>query len=289
MTNKSINQSLNKIYIDADFSKRYGQDIYITVALIIVLLGIALYFHTINNLKVVRANWSKEKCNPTYFPFVPIINPDPNLSAPAQIASHMKDCITNGIKYTAEEHMKPFFAKFDFFGELGGEINKLISMFYGIIKYIFSMLLELFEYIIGLIHKIFFGITRYLIKIKSIIDKLFGVVVTNFFILLEIFNIGMAVILNMATITSVTIMTPMIATLLGELVLCVGLALMVFIPFIGWIFAIPLTIATISAVGTLVLIILVGIVMAALIHIQNRAHQVSKVSSIPKPAGGKPS
>lgn len=286
MNNNSINKSINKIYTDATFSNRYGLDIFITTISIIVLVGLFLYFHTINNLQVIKANWSNEKCNPRYFPFIPIINPDPNMSPTTQIADHMKKCITNGIKYTTEEQLKPFFAKFDILNELSGVVNKFTGLFYGIIKYLFHMLLTLIEYVISFIHKIFSGITRYLIKIKSIIDKLFGVVVTNFFILLEIFNIGMAVILNMATITTITLMTPLIATLTSQIAITVGLTIMVlFIPIFGIaLFSIPALISVVMAAATLVLTILVAIVMAALIHIQNRAHQTAIVSSIPKPS-----
>ena len=81
----------------------------------------------------------------------------------------------------------------------------------------------------------------------------------------------MAVILNMATITTITIMTPLIATLVFELMMA---AVLVF--WSPWIAGTFFT----AAAATLVLIILVGLIMAALIYIQNRAIKYSEGSVI---------
>lgn len=274
--NETINKSIGKLYSDAGYSKRYGGDIFITIALVILLAGIFLYFHIINNLQVIRAKWNTEQCNPKYFPFVSIINPDPNKSAIDQMISHMKSCVIGASRETAENYLKPFYSKFDFLNNLGRETNIFIGMFYGVIHNLLTAVIDIIEFLMKMIKRLMIAITSYTIKTKSIMDKMFGVIATNLYIMMEIFNIGMAVVLNMATITSFTIMTPLIATLAFELGM---FALFIF--WTPWI-ASPFGIA---AAATLVLIIIVGLVMVALIYIQNRAIKYSEgsvISTLPK-------
>ena len=271
--NETINKSIGKLYSDAGYSKRYGGDIFITIALVIVLAGIFLYFHIINNLQVIRAKWSTEQCNPTYFPFVPIINPDPNKSAIDQMISHMKSCVIGASREAAENYIKPFYSKFDFLNNLGSETNMFIAMFYGVIHNLLIAVIDIIGFLMKKVKRLMIAITSYTIKTKSIMDKMLGVIATNFYILIEIFNIGMAVVLNMATITSFTIMTPLIATFLFELAMVA--ALIFWTPWIAISFSI-------AAAATYVLIIIVGLIMVALIYIQNRAIKYSEGSVISK-------
>ena len=271
--NETINKSIGKLYSDAGYSKRYGGDIFITIALVIVLAGIFLYFHIINNLKVIRAKWSTEQCNPTYFPFVSIINPDPNKSAIDQMISHMKSCVIGASQEAAENYIKPFYSQFDFLNNLGSETNMFIGMFYGVIHNLLTAVIEIIGFLMKMVRRLMIAITSYTIKTKSIMDKMLGVIATNFYILIEIFNIGMAVVLNMATITCFTIMTPLTATFVFELGMVAVFSF--WAPWIAYSFSI-------AAAATYVLIIIVGLIMVALIYIQNRAIKYSEGSVISK-------
>lgn len=271
--NETINKSIGKLYSDAGYSKRYGGDIFITIALVIVLAGIFLYFHIINNLQVIRAKWSTEQCNPTYFPFVSIINPDPNKSAIDQMISHMKSCVIGASQEDAEDYLKPFYSKFDFLNNLGRETNIFIGMFYGVIHNLLTAVIDVIEFLMKMVKRLMIAITSYTIKMKSIMDKMFGVIATNLYILMEIFNIGMAVVLNMATITTITIMTPLIATLIFELMMGILFYASFWLSWLAPLFFI-------AGAATYVLIIIVGLIMVALIYIQNRTIKYSEGSVI---------
>ena len=158
--NETINKSIGKLYSDAGYSKRYGGDIFITIALVIVLAGIFLYFHIINNLQVIRAKWSTEQCNPKYFPFVSIINPDPNKSAIDQMISHMKSCVIGASREDAENYLKPFYSKFDFLNNLGSETNMFIGMFYGLIHNLLTAVIDIIGFLMKMVKRLMIAVTQ---------------------------------------------------------------------------------------------------------------------------------
>ena len=293
--------TIENLYINAGYFKRYGLDIFITVIIIIIMLSIFAYLNTLNNLQIIRANWDSEKCNPVYFPYVPLINPDKSKTPQQQISDHVKDCINENIKDITSDNIKPFYGTFDFFSTIQGEFEKFMNMLYSLLKWLISEIMYLIEMVLSLIQKTFSGFTRYIQAIRDILNKLSGVLVTNIFILLEVFNLGMAVVLNMAVFASISVMTPLMMQFmttfilgLGYLLIGLGFAGSV---FLAWLappcYAMAATLA-ISTAATLVLIILLGIVMTALGHIENDAHRKATVSSVgkmqhtPKPTDHRP-
>jgi len=272
--NKFYFNNINNIYSDSGFFKRYGLDIWLTIIIVIVMLCIIGYFHTLNNLKIVRANWDTEKCNPMYYPYVPLINPDPNKTPEKQITDHIQQCVTEGIKEVTNDHISNMLGKFNVFNDIKHEFSSFSGMFSSLIKWLFNALMEFIMAIVSIIQKVLIGFTRYAQTIKDLFGKLLGILVTNFFILMELMNLGIAFILNYATILMITVTMPLMATFLGEVVIAILMFILSYIPFVGWSFFLPIAIAsTIAAASTLVLLIIAGLFGVVLILIQNKTKE----------------
>ena len=165
-----------------------------------------------------------------------------------------------------------------------------MTLFYSLLKLLINGILYLIETVLSLIQKIFTGFIRYIQTIRDIINKLYGVLVTNLFILLEVFNLGMSLILNMATIVAISIMTPLLALLLTNIILVIGYGILILLLTLagpgGW-FEIPKVISlsklsiSITAI-TLVLIILAVIAIIVLTNLQNIIHRKATLSSVGK-------
>lgn len=272
-------KNIENIYDNAGYFKRYGLDVWLTIIIIIVMMGIFLYFHTLNNLKVIRANWDTEQCNPLYFPYVPLINPDPNKTPGKQIADHFEKCTTDGIKDITSNQISNIFSKFNVFHDIHHEFGSFSGMFSTLIKTLITLLVEFISKILDIIQKILIGFTRYAQTIKDLFNKFLGFIVTNFYILLEVINIGIGIVLNFATIMTVTVVTPLLITLTGELIAAltmylIGLAL----SWLAWlgipeIFFAAAAAFTLTAVGTAILLTLALFFGGLLIEIQNKARQ----------------
>ena len=272
--NKLYFNNINNIYSDSGYFKRYGLDVWLTIIIVIVMLCIFGYFHTLNNLQIVRANWDTEKCNPIYYPYVPLINPDPNKTPEKQISDHMHQCITEGIKDVTSGHVTNMLGKFNVFNDIKQEFNGFSGMFSSLTKSLFESLLQFIMSIFSIIQKVLIGFTRYAQKIKDLFGKLLGFLVTNFFILLEVMNLGIAFILNYATILMITVTMPLMASFLGEVVIAILMFILSNIPFVGWSFFLPIAMAaTAAAASTLVLLIISMVFGVALILLQNKTKE----------------
>ena len=111
---------------------------------------------------------------------------------------------------------------------------------------------------------------------------------------MEVINIGIGIVLNFASIMTVTVVTPLLITLTGEILTAftlfvIGLALMalVWIPFAGpFLYASGVAFegiaaaTTLTAVGTALLLALALFFGALLIKIQNDAKEKSFGSSV---------
>ena len=277
MDNNFYLKNLNEIYNNSGYFKRYGLDVWLTIIIIVIMLSVFAYFHTLNNLRIIRANWDTEKCNPLYFPLVPLINPDPNKPAGKQISDHFETCINNGIKDITTGHVSNMFDKMNIFNSIFNEFGKFSSFFSSIIKTLLTQLMEFIEMIINIVLKFLTGITQYLIKIKDLFYKFLGIILTGFYILLELINICIGIVLNFATILTVTVVTPLTITFVSTLLSSIVFFAIAAATAALAIFGVPeffIGIAVVflaTAVSTGILIAIALVFGGGLIDIQNRA------------------
>ena len=168
-------------------------------------------------------------------------------------------------------HKTNMLGKFNVFNDIKQEFNGFSGMFSSLTKSLFESLLQFIMSIFSIIQKVLIGFTRYAQKIKDLFGKLLGFLVTNFFILLEVMNLGIAFILNYATILTVTVTTPLMASFIGAVAIAILMFLLASILPFAWWFFFPVAIAsTITAASTLVLLIIAGIFGVVLIKIQDK-------------------
>jgi hypothetical protein len=83
--------NINKLYQKTTFLDKYGTDLYISIIMIIAFSIAISYFHILNNLQPLKADWINQRCKPSVLPFAGLIN------APKG---------TDKMKYTAENFVK---------------------------------------------------------------------------------------------------------------------------------------------------------------------------------------
>ena len=279
---KNIN-IIDTIYTDATYAARYGLDIFLTILIVGIILCLIGYFSMLNNLQLLRANWDTEKCKPANLPFVHIINPDPNLTAQEQINNNINECLKDGVKNMAMGSLNDIFDKFNVFHDLKTFFDDFVQLIQSIFLWLFNTIAYLINLLLSLLQKTFLGFTHIFLKIDDMFNKFLGIIVTNLFIFLQILNMGIAFILNFASIATIMIMIPLkiTATILIGIIVILGLlvsilSLFVWFPPIGvvvGILSVILSLLLLAFIGTIVMMILMGIVTGGLIHIQNTAQR----------------
>jgi len=279
---KNIN-IIDTIYTDATYAARYGLDIFLTILIVGIILCLIGYFSMLNNLQSLRANWDTEKCKPANLPFVHIINPDPNLTAQEQINNNINECLKDGVKNMAMGSLNDIFDKFNVFHDLKTFFDDFVQLIQSIFLWLFNTIAYLINLLLSLLQKTFLGFTHIFLKIDDMFNKFLGIIVTNLFIFLQILNMGIAFILNFASIATIMIMIPLKITAVILLGMIVILGPLVFVlSFFAWwppigvvvgILSLILALLLLAFIGTFIMIIIMTIITGALIHIQNTAQR----------------
>lgn len=279
---KNIN-IIDTIYTDATYAARYGLDIFLTILIVGIILCLIGYFSMLNNLQSLRANWDTEKCKPANLPFVHIINPDPNLTAQEQINNNINECLKDGVKNMAMGSLNDIFDKFNVFHDLKTFFDNFVHLVQSIFLWLFNSIAYLINLLLSLLQKTFLGFTHIFLKIDDMFNKFLGIIVTNLFIFLQILNMGIAFILNFASIATIMIMTPLTITaaILAGITAILGLLVFVLSFFAWWppigvvvgILSAILVLLLLAFIGTIIMIVIMSIITGALIHIQNTAQR----------------
>ena len=130
---------IDNLYSSATYNSRYGLDVLITIIIVVTLLLLTAYILIINNLKSLKANWENEKCNPINFPFVHMINRDPNKTPAQQIQDNINECIESSVKDLTENVTGDIYTNFDILNVLQMWFNNFSVLIQKIIIWLLSI------------------------------------------------------------------------------------------------------------------------------------------------------
>lgn len=88
----TIYDSINKLYGKAGYLQRYGGDLYITIFVFVLVFLIISYYSVMSKIKPIKANWVKERCNPSVVPFAGLIYRPEGKSIMEATADNFADC-----------------------------------------------------------------------------------------------------------------------------------------------------------------------------------------------------
>ncbi len=91
----NINNKIENLYNKSSFGDQYGLDIWISILIILVFFIATLYFYILNHIKIIKAKWPKNRCNPAYIPFAGIIENDKDQSAFDATSQNFNYCTQN--------------------------------------------------------------------------------------------------------------------------------------------------------------------------------------------------
>lgn len=129
----TIYDSINKLYDKAGYLQRYGGDLYITIAILVFFFLVFSYYAVMTKLKPIKANWVKERCNPSVVPFAGLIYRPEGKSVLEATAENFAECGQNVTRNIAGYALQPFqyllFTINRVFSEIAGSINSARGMF----------------------------------------------------------------------------------------------------------------------------------------------------------------
>lgn len=129
----TIYYSINKLYDKAGYLDRYGGDLYIAIIVFSLFFLIFSYYAVMTRLRPIRANWVKERCNPSVVPFAGLIYRPKGKSVMQATADNFAECgqtVTRNIAgYALQPLLYVITTMNTMFAEMANAVNSARGMF----------------------------------------------------------------------------------------------------------------------------------------------------------------
>ena len=179
-----IYEDINRLYTRIGFTEKYGSELWISVIIIIIFIIAITYFHIMNNIKPILADWENQKCNPAVIPFAGLINNGPHTTPLEFTGQNFTYCtqsiLTNIVGYAFQPFYYLMKTMTDAFSELINAINGIRAEF----DKIRNTIKEFSTDTMGRALNITIPIVKMIIGIKDMGAKMLGVLSASLYTLM---------------------------------------------------------------------------------------------------------
>ena len=213
----SVTDRISSMYENIGYLGMYGTDIFTTIGLFSITLGIVSYFSYTSVVSQLKVNWNAHKCNPIVMPFAGLIMPKPNQSTYETTYENFNYCIQQDISAVFSIVMMPF--EFILYITIAFMDTVLESIMAAIrlINWIKDQLGGIFAQIYNKILNFLIPITEMIIHLRDALGKINGILITTLYTTMNIYNITVSGVINIMNIL-VNLMTALIAVLLSMII-----------------------------------------------------------------------
>jgi hypothetical protein len=194
------------IFENATFNEKYGNDISITIVLIIITIFVTVYFLILGTIKSQRAVWENNKCNPFFMPFASIITDNKDSEGKYKNnynEENFNQCL-NELNYEVGSSFKtPLDSMLTFIMGIFNFAASVVNQIFSFFLYLLNLILEFFKLLIGYVADLinrsnvvlqnFMSIIYFLLDtidiIKYTIMNLFEFLALGFFLLVSKFGL----------------------------------------------------------------------------------------------------
>jgi len=181
--NAIIKDKVSELYDESGYSDKYGLHLWIVVTLAFIVCLATAYYHVLNNLKPIKANWNEEKCNPAYMPFAGVIHDKKGDEFYKFTAENFTACTQTILEKITNYAFLPFYYAMNVISNIFLAIVNALAA----IREMFYKMRDSARSITSIIFDRIFNITapilEMFINIKSMIAKFVGSVTTVIFTL----------------------------------------------------------------------------------------------------------
>ena len=181
---------INKLYSKPKFLDKYGGSVWGTVILCIVFLVAISYYYIYNNLQPIKADWINQRCNPTVMPFAGLINPpDPKkMSAFEFTAQNFTGCIQNILADIIGIVLSPIYYLVHSFTKILDGLQESVQAMRKVLSTIRTATSSISSEVMEKLLNILIPIQYMVIKVKDIMNKTQGIMLTGIYMLMGIYQ-----------------------------------------------------------------------------------------------------
>ena len=211
-------ERIESLYKNRGYFERYGVDVVTSFLLIAITVSINSVSTYKSILTQAKANWNLNRCKPIYMPFAGVIMPQPGQTSLETSSQNFQYCIQQDTSMIMNIALMPFefgmFIIIEFLDAVMFAITAIMKMIQWLKNIIGGIFRQLYNKIVAFI----IPLMVIIIKLRDMLAKMNGVLVTTLYTIMNIYNIIVSGILNiMVVINNILIIT--IAIMLALIVL----------------------------------------------------------------------
>ena len=180
----SFFEHINKMYKKQTYLDKYGDSVVGTGFILFVFFLVFMYFYLKINLEPIKANWNSEKCKPHIIPFAGIINPAPNKSSTQTTKDNFNYCINGILEEVAQVFLKPIQYSLNVSSSNLKNITGSVNNIRKVVSYFRNQISSITQVVMGRFLNVMMPLRFSLIKLKSIFQKVEGILVSSLFTVL---------------------------------------------------------------------------------------------------------
>jgi hypothetical protein len=182
--NNTLNMTLHNIYKGRGYIDTYSFDIFITFILCLVFFVAISYFHVINNIKPIIADWNNQKCSPAVIPFAGMINKNANTSALEFTAQNFSTCLHTMVSVMAADAVQPINYIINGFTTVFDDLKDVLNDVRAEFDKIRTAVHVFTADVMGRTLNITMPVVQMFIVMKTMVSKVIGALITTQFTLL---------------------------------------------------------------------------------------------------------
>ena len=172
----NIGKVINDFYTKRNYLDDYGGSIFMTIIIFGIFFSLISYYHIMNNLDPIKADWVNQRCTPGVIPFAGLINPPKDgTSSFDYTTENFTFCIQNILKQITAYAFLPINSFVNMFLEVFKEMKEAISSMRNIFNSIRDKFKEMSQELFGRLLNIMIPLQNMIIGLKDMIGKGHGV------------------------------------------------------------------------------------------------------------------
>ena len=215
-------EQLHLLYKNRGYFDRYGEDVMISLLLIVLTVLVTGYSNYQSIMAEVQRNWNQHRCNPIYMPFAGVIMPQAGMSVTETTSTNFAYCIKQDASAVFSIALMPFEFGMYLVIDFIDAVLESIMAFMVFIHWLKQQLGGIFNTIYEKIINFLIPLIETIVYLRDMIAKLNGIAITSLYTVMNIYNITVSGILNiMVVINNMLIAT--IAIMMALIVLALAL------------------------------------------------------------------
>jgi len=185
MESQSTFKQIKKLYKGLSYFDSYGSDVILSLFIAIIFFGLISWYHVLNNLEPIKNDWVNQRCRPNIMPFAAMINPPNDGRSNSQFtADNFTGCTQNIIKDIVGHITKPVEYTLSIITKFFTMLLKVLDKIRTMLTKIRGQLKAFGKKIMARIMNITIGIQEFFIHMREMINKIQGIFIAGFYVVL---------------------------------------------------------------------------------------------------------